>query len=166
MALYRTGGEQLFNLLTHRHELRATVVATNLAFAERVTVSAGHEKLTTALLDRFAHDATVHTTRGKSYRMWKRRTPRGALVAPARRPCSVGMFIRAVLGGRSPALAGSRCIAEHPEGGANRALIAAEPHRMNAPRVDHFPSGVLDQLPSCLPMAGSPLGRKLRSINR
>ena len=70
----RTGGELLFNLLTDRYERRATVVTTNLAFAEWVTVFAGDEKLTTALLDRLAHHATVLTTKGKSYRMRKRRT--------------------------------------------------------------------------------------------
>ena len=48
--------------------------ALNLAFAEWVTVFAGDEKLTTALLDRLAHHATVLTTKGKSYRMRKRRT--------------------------------------------------------------------------------------------
>jgi DNA replication protein DnaC len=44
-------------------------VTTNLTFAEWVTVFAGDEKLTTALLDRLAHHATVITTKGKSYRM-------------------------------------------------------------------------------------------------
>ena len=33
----------------------------------------GDEKLTTALLDRLAHHAVVITTKGKSYRMRKRR---------------------------------------------------------------------------------------------
>ena len=70
----RVGGELLFNLITDRYEQRATVVTTNLAFAEWVTVFAGDEKLTTALLDRLAHHATVLTTKGKSYRMRKRRT--------------------------------------------------------------------------------------------
>ena len=41
----RPGGELLFNLLTDRYERRATVVTTNLAFAEWVTVFAGDEKL-------------------------------------------------------------------------------------------------------------------------
>jgi DNA replication protein DnaC len=70
----RVGGELLFNLITDRYERRATVVTTNLAFADWVTVFAGDEKLTTALLDRLAHHATVITTKGKSYRMRKRRT--------------------------------------------------------------------------------------------
>lgn len=73
----RVGGELLFNLLTDRYERRATVVTTNLAFAEWVTVFAGDEKLTTALLDRLAHHATVLTTKGKSYRMRKRRGAEG-----------------------------------------------------------------------------------------
>jgi DNA replication protein DnaC len=70
----RAGGELLFNLITDRYERRATVVTSNLAFAEWVTVFAGDEKLTTALLDRLAHHATVITTKGKSYRMRKRRS--------------------------------------------------------------------------------------------
>jgi DNA replication protein DnaC len=64
-----------FNLITGRYERRATVVTTNLSFAEWVTVFAGDEQLTTALLDRLAHHATVITTKGKSYRMRKRRGP-------------------------------------------------------------------------------------------
>jgi len=70
----RIGGELLFNLITDRYDRRATVVTTNLAFAEWVTVFAGDEKLTTALLDRLANHATVLTTKGKSYRMRKRRS--------------------------------------------------------------------------------------------
>ena len=71
----RVGGELLFNLITDRYERRATVVTTNLAFAEWVTVFAGDENLPTALLDRLAHHAAVITTKGKSYRMRKRRGP-------------------------------------------------------------------------------------------
>jgi hypothetical protein len=40
-----------------------------------VTIFAGDEKLTTALLDRLAHHATVITTKGKSYRMRQRQRP-------------------------------------------------------------------------------------------
>ena len=68
----RAGGELLFNLLTERYERRSVIVTTNLAFAEWVKVFGGDEKLTTALLDRLAHHATVIATKGKSYRMRKR----------------------------------------------------------------------------------------------
>ena len=68
----RAGGELLFNLLTERYERRSVIVTTNLAFAEWVKVFGGDEKLTTALLDRLAHHATVITTKGKSYRMRKK----------------------------------------------------------------------------------------------
>ncbi len=68
----RTGGELLFNLLAERYERRSVLVTTNLAFGEWVKVFAGDEKLTTALLDRLAHHATVIATKGRSYRMRKK----------------------------------------------------------------------------------------------
>ena len=70
----RAGGELLFNLLADRYERKSVLVTTNLAFSEWVKVFGGDEKLTTALLDRLAHHATVIATKGKSYRMRKRGT--------------------------------------------------------------------------------------------
>jgi DNA replication protein DnaC len=72
----RVGGELLFNVVAERYERRSVLVTTNLSFAEWVKVFGGDEKLTTALLDRLAHHATVITTKGKSFRM--RRRPGGA----------------------------------------------------------------------------------------
>jgi DNA replication protein DnaC len=68
----RAGGELLFNLLADRYERKSVLVTTNLAFGEWVKVFGGDEKLTTALLDRLAHHATVIATKGRSYRMRKR----------------------------------------------------------------------------------------------
>src|SRR5262249_58700840 len=65
----RVGGELLFNLIAERYERRSTLVTTNLAFVEWTKVFGGDEKLTAALLDRLADQATVITTKRKSYRM-------------------------------------------------------------------------------------------------
>lgn len=78
----RAGGELLFNVVAERYERRSVVVTTNLAFAEWVKVFGGDEKLTTALLDRLAHHATVITTKGKSFRMRKRASPLADDVQP------------------------------------------------------------------------------------
>lgn len=64
----RAGGELLFDLLSERHEMRSTMITTNLAFGEWVQIF-GDEKLTTALLDRLGgNNAHILTTHGESYR--------------------------------------------------------------------------------------------------
>jgi DNA replication protein DnaC len=70
----RKGGELLFNALAARHGRRSVLITSNLAFGEWPRVFGGDEKLTTALLDRLAEQASVITTKGKSYRMRKRKT--------------------------------------------------------------------------------------------
>lgn len=81
----RTGGEMLFNAIAARYERRSVLVTTNLAFSEWPKVFGDDEKLTTALLDRLAHHATVLTTKGKSFRMRQREAP-ATPSAPAARP--------------------------------------------------------------------------------
>jgi len=58
----------LFNLLADRYERRSTIPTTNLAFSEWVQVF-GDQKLTTALLDRIGHHASILSTKGPSNRM-------------------------------------------------------------------------------------------------
>jgi DNA replication protein DnaC len=77
----RAGGELLFDLLSERHEIRSTLITTNLSFGEWVQVF-GDEKLTTALLDRLGHHAHILTTRGSSYRTRKRNQTEEAEVGP------------------------------------------------------------------------------------
>jgi len=71
----RAGGELLFNLVAERYERGSILLTTNLTFAEWPKILGNDEKLTTALLDRLAHHATVITTRGRSYRMRGRAQP-------------------------------------------------------------------------------------------
>jgi DNA replication protein DnaC len=73
----RTGGELLFNLVADRYERKSVLVTSNLSFGEWPKVFGGDEKLTTALLDRLAHHATVITTKGKSFRMRRRQVAEG-----------------------------------------------------------------------------------------
>lgn len=73
----RIGGELLFNVFAERYERASTLVTTNLAFSEWVSVF-GDEKLTTALLDRLGHHAHILTTKGSSFRTASRRSKAAA----------------------------------------------------------------------------------------
>jgi DNA replication protein DnaC len=70
----RAGGELLFNLLAARYEKGSVIVTTNLAFSEWPQIFAGDEKLATALIDRLADRGTIITTKGKSFRLQRRRS--------------------------------------------------------------------------------------------
>lgn len=73
----RAGGELLFNAIASRHEQKSVIVTTNLAFSEWPKVFADDEKLTTALLDRLADHSTILATKGKSFRMRRRKAEAG-----------------------------------------------------------------------------------------
>ena len=64
----RAGGELLFDVLSNRHERRATILTSNLSFGEWSRVF-GDDKLTAALLDRLAQHADVLVTRGPGARL-------------------------------------------------------------------------------------------------
>lgn len=82
----RQGGELLFNALAARHGRRSVLITSNLAFGEWPRVFGGDEKLTSALLDRLAEQASVITTKGKSYRMRKRKGRQEDAAVPAETP--------------------------------------------------------------------------------
>lgn len=67
----KDGGELLFDVLSARHEKRATIITSNLAFSEWHRVF-GDEKLTAALLDRLAQYADVLVTKGAGDRLARR----------------------------------------------------------------------------------------------
>ncbi len=64
----REGSELLFNLLSVRNETKSTIVTTNLTFNrwEEIFID---PTLTTAMVDRLAHKATVLNIVGESYRI-------------------------------------------------------------------------------------------------
>lgn len=64
----KAGGELLFDVLSTRHERRATILTSNLSFGEWSRVF-GDDKLTAALLDRLAQHADVLVTRGPGARL-------------------------------------------------------------------------------------------------
>jgi hypothetical protein len=124
-----------------------------------VTVFAGDEKLTTALLDRLAHDAGSPprkvraigcanvldaTTRG---RRRERRTR-------SNHPASLTRLGLAGCGPARPVRSGK---------GIRFTAVPCRRRRMNALPVDHFPAGVLDHFPSGVPRASAVVSRSSSS---
>ncbi len=76
VPLSKTGAELLFEMLSQRYERSATMVTSNLPFAEWTEVL-GSERLTGALLDRLTHHVHILEMNGDSYRLKQSRRKRG-----------------------------------------------------------------------------------------
>jgi len=68
VPLSKAGAEMLFEILSQRYERSATLVTSNLPFAEWTEVL-GSERLTGALLDRLTHHVHILEMNGESYRL-------------------------------------------------------------------------------------------------
>jgi len=68
VPLSKTGAEMLFEIFSQRYERAATLVTSNLPFAEWTDVL-GSERLTGALLDRLTHHVHILEMNGDSFRL-------------------------------------------------------------------------------------------------
>jgi len=75
VPLSATGAELLFEAFSQRYERGATIVTSNLPFAEWTSVL-GSERLTGALLDRLTHHVHILEMNGESYRLKQARARR------------------------------------------------------------------------------------------
>mgnify|MGYP000435132317 CR=1 FL=1 len=63
----KDGANMLFQVLSSRHELRSTMITTNLEFKDWSQVFGSHQ-LTAALLDRLTHRCHIVEANGESFR--------------------------------------------------------------------------------------------------
>ena len=75
VPLSKIGAELLFEILSQRYERGATMVTSNLPFAEWTEVL-GSERLTGALLDRLTHHVHILEMNGDSFRLKQSRRQR------------------------------------------------------------------------------------------
>jgi len=75
VPLSPTGAELLFEVFSQRYERGATIITSNLPFAEWTSVL-GSERLTGALLDRLTHYVHILEMNGESYRLKHARSRR------------------------------------------------------------------------------------------
>src|SRR5205085_11585347 len=83
VPLSKTGAELLFELVSQRYERGATMITSNLPFAEW-TETFGSERLTGALLDRLTHHVSILEMNGDSYRLSQSRARKAQAAAEAR----------------------------------------------------------------------------------
>ena len=67
LPLGRQGSNLFFQVISHRHDLRSTVITTNLPFAEWGNIFDG-TTVATAIADRLVYNSQVLILEGKSYR--------------------------------------------------------------------------------------------------
>jgi DNA replication protein DnaC len=69
LPIDKSGADLLFQVLSARYERASTIITTNKAYKDWVTIFANDAALTSAMLDRLLHHAETLVIEGKSYRM-------------------------------------------------------------------------------------------------
>ena len=85
VPLSKTGAEMLFEIFSQRYERSATLVTSNLPFAEWTEIL-GSERLTGALLDRLTHHVHILEMNGESYRLKTSKRTRASRKNSPRKP--------------------------------------------------------------------------------
>jgi len=85
VPLSKTGAEMLFEIFSQRYERSATLVTSNLPFAEWTEIL-GSERLTGALLDHLTHHVHILEMNGESYRLKTSKRTRASRKNDPRKP--------------------------------------------------------------------------------